>query len=124
MPIETVRISKSGKDQLATLKRRTKIPTWNVLCRWGFCISVAEPSPPHAYRGESEYPIEMTWKTFTGEHDGLYLAVLKERCRKDGVDITDENLQAQLRLHIHRGISYLAGDRSLQSIGDLVSMAL
>lgn len=121
MRIDTVRISKTGKDQLATLKRRTKIPTWNILCRWAFCVSLNEPSPPHAFRSESEYPIEMTWRTFAGEHEGLYRALLIERCRKDGVALDEDNLTTQLRLHVHRGIAYLAGDKGLQSIGDLVS---
>ena len=40
--IETVRISEKGKTQLITLKRRTGIQNWNVLCRWAFCISLKE----------------------------------------------------------------------------------
>ena len=124
MPIETVRISKTGKDQLATLKRRTKIPTWNILCRWAFCVSVAERTPPHAHRSDTEYPIEMTWKTFAGEHERLYMALLRERCHSDGLELTDDVLQSQLRLHVHRGISYLAGNKGIQSIGDLIGQAL
>jgi DNA sulfur modification protein DndE len=122
MPIESVRISKTGKDQLATLKRRTKIPTWNILCRWAFCVSLQEPTPPHAHRSESEYPIEMTWKTFAGEYEGLYWALLVERCRKDGVSLDNESLATQLRLHVHRGISYLAGNKELQSVSGLVGL--
>lgn len=120
MPIETVRISKTGKDQLITLKRRTKIPTWNILCRWAFCTSIAEPTPPHAMRSESEYPIEMTWKTFAGAYESLYLALLKDRCQNEGLGLDDETLQAQLKLHIHRGISYLVADKGLQSVSNLV----
>lgn len=122
MPIETVRISKTGRDQLMTLKRRTGIQTWNVICRWAFCLSVSEPAKPHELRDESEQAIEMTWKTFAGEHDRLYLALLKERCRQDKLPLTDDVLHAQLRLHVHRGISYLAGNKEMQSIGDLVRM--
>lgn len=123
MPIDVVRISKSGKDQLATLKRRTGIPTWNILCRWAFCISVAEATKPHAFRGESDYPIEMTWRTFAGEHEGVYMALLRERCRSDGIELTDENLYTQLKLHVHRGISYLAGDTEIRSIGQFIAQA-
>lgn len=122
MPIETVRISKTGKDQLATLKRRTKIPTWNVLCRWAFCVSMREPTPPHAFREDTEYPIEMTWRTFTGGLEGLYWAVLIERCRKDGIPIDDESLSIQLRLHLHRGISYLAANKKMQGVSDLYAL--
>ena len=44
MIVESIRISKSGRDQLITLKRRTGIENWNVICRWAFCASSAEPS--------------------------------------------------------------------------------
>jgi len=124
MSIETVRISKTGKDQLITLKRRTKIPTWNILCRWAFCVSIAEAAPPHDFRADSDYPIEMTWKTFGGEHERLYLALLKERCQQDRITPTEENLFDQLRLHIHRGIAYLAGEKELKSIGCLIKKAV
>lgn len=124
MRIETVRISKSGKDQLATLKRRTGIPTWNVLCRWGLCLSLAERTKPHDFRAESDFPIEMTWRTFAGENEGLYRALLIERCRQDGLELTQETLNEQLKLHVHRGISYLAGDKQMKSISDLAWKAV
>jgi len=122
MQIDTVRISKTGKDQLVTLKRRTKIPTWNILCRWAFCVSLAERTPPHEYREDSQYPIEMTWKTFTGEYENIYLALLRDRCHSDGIALTEEGLARQLQLHLHRGIAYLAANRELRSIDDLVRM--
>ena len=124
MQIEIVKVSQVGKNQMTTLKRRTGIPTWNILCRWAFCISIAEKTPPHAHRSEGDYPIEMTWKTFAGEYDGLYLALLKKQCLSDGVELTSENIQRQLRLHIHRGLSYLAGDKSMKSIEDFVGIAV
>ncbi|PSN10275.1 hypothetical protein C7293_28725 [filamentous cyanobacterium CCT1] len=45
-PVERVRISQAGKDQLIKLKRVTKIDQWNILCRWAFCRSLAEPAKP------------------------------------------------------------------------------
>ncbi|WP_077953634.1 DndE family protein [Salmonella enterica] len=48
MSIEHVRLSEKAKQQLITLKRRTGIDNWNVLCRWAFCLSLAEKAvPPH-----------------------------------------------------------------------------
>ena len=35
-----------AKEQLIRLKTRTGIPQWNILCRWAFCLSLAEPTPP------------------------------------------------------------------------------
>ena len=50
MTIEHIRISRTARDQLITLKRRTGIMHWNVLCRWALCRSLAEPAPPPAIR--------------------------------------------------------------------------
>lgn len=46
--IETVRVSEKAKVQLITLKRRTGIQNWNVLCRWALCSSLAESLNPQA----------------------------------------------------------------------------
>jgi DNA sulfur modification protein DndE len=59
-----------------------------------------------------------------GEGAKLYLAVLKERCVRDGLELSDETLLRQFRLHLHRGISYLATPQAIRSIGDLVRLAL
>lgn len=124
MPIETIRISKSGRDQLLTLKRRTKIGTWNVLCRWAFCVSLAEKTVPHALAAEADAAIEISIDTLFGLHAGVYVALLRARCKRDGLALTDESLNAQLRLHIHRGIAYLAGAKDLSSIRDLCALAI
>ena len=58
----------------------------------------------------------MTWKTFGGPYAEVYLALLRERCQLDGFALTEEVLAAQFRLHLHRGIGYLAADRKLRSI--------
>ncbi|MBC6474598.1 MAG: DndE family protein, partial [Hormoscilla sp. GM102CHS1] len=39
-------LSQTAKNQLTQLKRNTKIDQWNILCRWAFCRSLAEPSIP------------------------------------------------------------------------------
>jgi DNA sulfur modification protein DndE len=54
----------------------------------------------------------------------LYLALLKERCARDGLGTSEEVLARQFRLHLHRGISYLASPHLIRSIGDLVRLAL
>ena len=48
------------------------------------------------------------------------MALLKEQCVADGLGVSDEVLARQLRLHLHRGISYLATPHTIRSIGDLV----
>jgi hypothetical protein len=68
--------------------------------------------------------VEMTWPVFAGEHHELYLALLKEHCHADGVELSDKELNRQFRLHLHRGIGYLATPNTIRSIGDLVGVVV
>jgi DNA sulfur modification protein DndE len=65
--------------------------------------------------------VEMTWHTFAGEYENVYLALLKQRCIDDAIEPTEENVAELFKLHLHRGIGYLAGDPTLKSIEALVS---
>lgn len=120
MPLEHIRLSEQARDQLIKLKRFTGIQHWNVLCRWAFCVSLAEPTVPSPVRIPSDSSVEMTWKVFGGAYEEIYLALLKERCQRDGLGTSDEILATQFRLHLHRGISYLAADRQLKTVAGLV----
>ena len=62
---------------------------------------------------------EMTWETFGGPYHGTYTALLRYRCQKDGLGTEKDTLAQQFRLHLHRGLSYLASDKNLQSISNL-----
>ncbi len=119
MSLDRIQLSQQAKDQLLKLKRNTGIKHWNVLCRWAFCASLAEPAPPPAAKIPADSNVEMSFKVFGGPHHDLYLALLKARCRRDGLALDEETLAAQLRLHLHRGIGYLFADRRIQRIGDL-----
>lgn len=123
MAIEHIRLSQQARDQLIRLKRWTGIENWNVLCRWAFCISLAESSIPPPTKIPADSSVEMTWKVFGGAHHDIYLALLKERCNKDGLGTSEEVVSAQFRLHLHRGIGYLAAlvsDKQIKSITDLI----
>ena len=122
--IETVRISEAARDQLITLKRYTGIKNWNTLCRWSFCASLGEESPPPVHPIVTDSSVEMTWRVFGGADADLYWALLKQCCRRDGLGSDDEALATQFKLHLHRGIGYLMGDRALRSIGALLSKTL
>ena len=119
-PVETVRVSELGKRQLTTLKRRTGIRNWNVICRWAVCVSLGEPSrPPIIDKGDWSN-VEMNWSTFGGPHADIYSAVFMARCSADGLDTDPDTLAEQFRLHLHRGIGYLAGDPELKTLSGLV----
>lgn len=103
MSIEIVRISEKAKRQLISVKQKTGIEHWNVLCRWAFCLSLADESVPSPAKIPLDSNVEMSWRTFGGEHHEIYLALLKSRCHKDG----KADLAGQFKLHLHRGISML-----------------
>ncbi|MBZ0235620.1 MAG: DNA sulfur modification protein DndE [Deltaproteobacteria bacterium] len=124
MSLDHIRISQQARDQLVALKRKTGIKNWNVLCRWAFCTSMVEASEPPNADLPSDSSVEMSWKVFGGEYRDVYLALLRERCRRAGLELDEESLSRQFRLHLHRGIGYLFGDRSVQSIDALVARAL
>src|SRR5437870_5304874 len=120
MPIEHIRLSQQARDQLVKLKRGTGIAHWNVLCRWAFCVSLAEPTVPPLAKIPADSSVEMSWKVFGGVYQDLYLALLKERCQSDGLGTGEEVLATQFRLHLHRGIGYLAADRGIKQISALL----
>ncbi|MGO9463293.1 MAG: DNA sulfur modification protein DndE [Isosphaeraceae bacterium] len=123
MSIKQVRLSTQAKEQLIRLKTRTGIAHWNVLCRWAFCLSLRQPTPPAALDIPADSNVEMSWHVFGGDAHEIYLALLKERCIADGMGIADEVLARQFRSHLHRGISYLATPHTIRSISDLVKLA-
>jgi len=122
MAMEHIRLSQQAKDQLVKLKRVTGIEHWNVLCRWALCLSLAEQTVPPPSKVPSDSNVEMSWRVFGGRYSDLYMALVKERCVRDGLGTDPEVVAQQFRLHLHRGISYLAGNRDLRRIDDLVAL--
>ena len=103
--IETVRVSEKGKQQLTRLKRKTGIDQWNTLCRWALCTSLAETSIPPKEEIPADSNIEMTWKTFAGQYEGTYEALIKQRLIDDQLPLGDAPFW--FKMHLHRGISFL-----------------
>ncbi len=122
--IETVRLSEKARIQLITLKRRTGLQNWNVLCRWAFCVSLAEPSVPPKEEIPSDSSVEMSWKVFTGGAEDVYWSLLVVRAKRDSIPLDKDRLLEYFRLHLHRGISYLNGSTALRGIADLGRMVL
>jgi DNA sulfur modification protein DndE len=123
-PIERIRLSATAREHLIKLKRHTKIEQWNVLCRWGFCRSLGEPTIPSPVPLPGDSNVEMTWKVFGGDMADILLVALKHRCQQDGLGTAKETLVQQFRLHLHRGIAYLAGDLKIKKIENLIELGL
>ncbi|GAB40091.1 DNA sulfur modification protein DndE [Gordonia sputi] len=124
MPIEHIRVSQAARDQLATLKRRTGISNWNVLCRWAFCRSLGEEAPPPNIKLTLDSNLEMSWRTFSGDHGEIYWSLLRQRCINDRLPHDEESLDQQFRLHLHRGIGYLVGDPRVIDVAGLAAVGL
>lgn len=124
MPLDHIRLSQQARDQLITLKRRTGIQQWNVLCRWALCRSLAEPAKPPAIKLALDSNVEMNWRTFSGELGDVLWALVQMRCHNDGLPLDEETLTQQFRLHLHRGIGYLVGDPRLSDVAGLASIGL
>ena len=122
-PVNSIKLSQTAKDQLVKLKRSTKIEQWNILCRWAFCRSLAETAPPSLVPIPADSNLEMTWRIFGGEIADILILALRQRCDRDGLELTPDILSQQFRLHLHRGIGYLAGDPNIRNIEHLVNLA-
>lgn len=91
--------------------------TPNLLCRIGFCFSLAEPSVPNPDEFAEEER-EFNRYTLLGQYDAFFIALLTERCRKDGVDMS--RLGDYFRAHLNRGVM-LFGQR-VRSVADLAAL--
>ena len=118
-----LRLDYKNKHNLYTLRRRTKIETMNILCRWAFCISLTNSDRPRdltnkSNSNSSEKGIEIRWETFSGGHGDVYLALLKQRCIQDKLKLSEVNLRKTLKLHVERGLGYLLSD--IKNINQLI----
>lgn len=107
--IETVKVSDKARQQLINIKKRTGIQNWNVICRWAFASSLAENSKILEENIIANSPVEMTWKTFSGGHEKLYMSLLLLKAKKDNWPTDNDSINEYFKLHLHRGISYLNG---------------
>lgn len=104
-----VQIGTKATNRLQMLKGQTEI-TPNYLCRIGLCYSLNEPRPP----SPDEYNADgQTFNRYTllGEHDALYMALLKERMLQEGKD-PDEDLCEEFVAHLNRGVNRVFGNIS------------
>ena len=106
LTIETIRLSEKQKQQLSTLKRKTGIENWNVLCRWALCMSLAEDTAPAFEEIPSNSNVEMSWKVFAGEYSEVYLALLREAYQKQKAHLVGVPFTEFFKLHLNRGITF------------------
>ncbi len=102
MKMTRLRVCKEVDQRLSQLKARTGL-TPNLICRIGFCLSLNDPTipDPAAYPPDSER--ELNRYTLTGEWDDYFVALLRERCLHDSLDI-ETDMDDQFRAHVNRGV--------------------
>ena len=115
MKMTRLRVCQEVDQRLIVLKGRTGL-TPNLLCRIGFCLSLNDLTvpDPNAYPPDSTR--ELNRYTLTGEWDDLFVALLRERCAHDELDL-ENDLEDQFRAHVNRGVLMLY--QRVKHLGDL-----
>lgn len=113
-----ITVGKETDQRLRNLKARTGL-TPNLLCRLGFCLSLAEPGIPDAQLFTDGNAREFNRYTLTGQWDSFFFALLRERLHQDALDV-EADLEFQFKAHLNRGVALLS--QRLKSVADLASI--
>ncbi|WP_191300564.1 DNA sulfur modification protein DndE [Deinococcus indicus] len=112
-------MGKEVSDRLKHLRARTGL-TPNILCRLGFCLSLNDPIIPNPDDFPQDSEREIDRHTLTGSWDLFFVALLKERVHRDGLELTDEVLVQQFHAHVNRGVLLLY--KRVRNVGDLIHL--
>lgn len=102
-----VTLGSDATHRLKMLKGRTGL-THNYSCRIGLCYSLREPRPPNPGEYDTD-GLTINRYTLLGEHEPLYIALVKERLIQEGKD-PDEDLYEELIAHLNRGVIRIFGN--------------
>lgn len=116
--LNRITVGKETDQRLRNLKARTGL-TPNLLCRLGFCLSLAEQGIPDAELFADGNVREFNRYTLTGQWDSFFFALLRERLHQDGLD-PEADLEAQFKAHLNRGVKLLS--QRLKNVADLASI--
>lgn len=120
MNLKRIRFSEEVSAKLSDLKGRTGL-TPNILCRIAFCMSAEQPGVPDPDEFPADSEREIDRHVLLGTWDPLFVALIKERLKQDGIETTDpELLTLHFRAHVHRGV-YLLHKR-VKNFGDLIHL--
>lgn len=124
MKLTRVRFCEEADQRLRNLKARTTLPA-NLLCRIGFCLSLGDLTIPDPAQYPEDSPREIDRPTLTGQYDELFLALLRERCVKDGLPTSGKLFEDQFRAHMNRGVLIVYQRvKNLADLGKLGTVAV
>lgn len=118
MPLNRVYVNEQVDQRLRTLRARTGL-TPNLLCRLGFCVSLAEPGIPDPQLYAHGQAREFNRYTLTGQWDTFFFALLRERLVADSLD-PEKELETQFKAHLCRGVLLLY--QRLKNLEDLATL--
>ncbi len=108
MHYSKLKVSADAASKLRSLRQRTGL-TPNLLCRFAIMMSLEE-GPLGAVPPPDEEGMEFNSYTLTGEFSALFAALIRNTeentAKKD--PLSDSELIAILRGHIHRGVGTLS----------------
>lgn len=114
-----VRFCQEASDGLGRLKGKTGI-TPNILARFGFSMSIEDPTIPDPGDYPPDSNREIDWKVLVGDYGNLFIAMTKERCAQDQIELIEDNLVAYFKAHMNRGALLLA--KRVRSLTDLLHL--
>lgn len=112
-----VQLDSEVTNQLDNLKSRTGM-TPNYLVRIGLCYSLNEKRPPTGEIYDSDGQV-LNRYTLLGEHDSLYMALVRKRMLNENRNPNDE-LYEYFLSHLNRGVETLYG--RVDGISDLYDL--
>lgn len=105
MSLNRIYVGEEVDLRLRNLKARTGL-TPNLLCRLGFCLSLAEPGIPDPQLYEDGQVREFNRYTLTGQWDLFFISLLRERLLQDELN-PEADLEVQFKAHLSRGVLLL-----------------
>ncbi|HBO2700917.1 DNA sulfur modification protein DndE [Pseudomonas aeruginosa] len=115
--IDRIRLTPLAKNQLSTLKRRYSIEHYNTICRYALCLSLKTPGQVVDENFSFVGGLEIDWKTLTGGHEVVFLNLVMVWLQTNGQACDEDGIKRNVHLHLHRGLSFLAGrDEGLELI--------
>jgi len=118
LSLQRIPFTVDADNRLRMLKGRTGI-TPNILCRMGFCLSLAEAGTPIPPSPDAKPGREINRYTLLGEYDTAFLALLAARLSRD--EEPCDELDSSFVAHMNRGVDLLSARvRTLSDIGELV----
>ncbi len=118
MTLNRIYVGEEVDLRLRILKARTGL-TPNLLCRLGFCLSLAESGIPDPELYADGQVREFNRYTLTGQWDQFFFALLRERLVRDDLDL-ETDLEVQFKAHLSRGVLLLY--QRLKRLEDLATM--